>query len=94
LQRVEADQVELGAVGFEPHSVTGSYSNHLLQRGILSGAESGAVERQPTPDDPDLRRVIGKRLKLPAAVRAGILAIVQASTEGEQTEWLRPVDPR
>jgi len=51
-----------------------------------SGAESGALGAPETLADPDLRAVVEGWPELPEAVRAGIVAMVQAATETGCTE--------
>ncbi len=46
---------------------------------ILSGAESGALDARKVESQPDLAMVIEAWPNLPAAIRAGILAIVRAA---------------
>ncbi len=43
-----------------------------------SGAESGAVADEIGPIDPDLQRIIEAWLRLPATVKASILAMIKA----------------
>jgi len=76
----------MGAVGFEPSPVTGGYYNHLQQRGIPSAAQSGAVERQPSPDDPELRRVTAAWPMLPEPIKAAVLALVDTVSGVPGTE--------
>jgi hypothetical protein len=47
---------------------------------VQSGAESGALGAQSTPQDPGMLAVIDAWPGLPADVRAGILAMIQAAT--------------
>jgi hypothetical protein len=44
-----------------------------------SGAECGALGAQNAPLDPDLAAVVDAWPALPAAIKAGILAMVQAA---------------
>jgi len=42
-------------------------------------AETGAIDNETTPIDPDLQLIVESWGKLPVAIKAGILAIVRAS---------------
>jgi len=48
------------------------------------GAESGAPGGKNAPADPDLALIVDRWASLPAAVRAGIVAMVKATQEGGQ----------
>jgi len=48
----------------------------------LGGAESGALGAKKIPDDPDLAAVVEAWPKLPEAIKAGILAMVEAADRG------------
>ena len=43
------------------------------------GAESGALSEDSAPTDPDLAYIINQWPDLPAAIRAGIVAMVKAA---------------
>ena len=45
------------------------------------GAESGAVDTEKAPIDPDLARLINAWPNLPEAIRAGIVAMVNAAIQ-------------
>ena len=45
----------------------------------IGGAESGAVDADCSPIDPDLQSIIERWHDLPEAIKAGILAMVQAT---------------
>jgi len=47
-----------------------------------SGAESGALGAREAPVDPDLAAVVDAWPTLPAAIKAGILAMVRAGGAG------------
>lgn len=49
-----------------------------------SGAESGALDAQKVDFPPDLAAVVEAWPKLPEAIRAGILAMVQAAGDGTE----------
>lgn len=57
--------------GFEPTLET-QYTSAILKRG---GAKSGALEEI----DPELEEVVKGWLRLPTAVRAGIMAMVRTA---------------
>ena len=71
---------QVGVRGLEP-SAFSSEKTAIPQTG---GAESGAVGARNSPIDSRLRAVIEAWPTLPDAVKAGILAIVEAATDGRE----------
>ena len=70
----------MGAEGFEPPPKT-SGRTHNSQTG---GAESGALGARADLPDPTLAGIINAWPTLPEAVKAGIVATVQAVTKASQ----------
>ena len=68
----------MGPGGLEPPTVTKRNSNELRDAEDPRGAESGAVDTETAPIDPDLAAVIDAWPGLPEAAKAGIVAIVRA----------------
>ena len=58
------------------------HSNYTEKQSLCTegGAESGAVGAPDRPTDPDLQHLITAWPDLPDAVKAGITAMVQATT--------------
>ncbi len=79
--RATSRPARLGDTGLEPPSLTDSADNHLQKSALQGGAESGAVEDGSHVIDPDLLRVIDAWPELPAPIRSGILAMIQAAGE-------------
>ncbi len=68
----------MGLEGLEPPNVTKRNSNKLRDTEDSRGAESGAVETEKAPIDPDLARLIDAWPALPDALKTGIVAMVRA----------------
>ncbi|TWU06886.1 hypothetical protein CA54_52880 [Symmachiella macrocystis] len=51
--------------------------------GDQSGAESGALNVQNAPTDPDLQVIIDAWPALPEAIKVGILAMIRAADSGD-----------
>ena len=49
-----------------------------------TGADAGAVETKPAQFSPDLQDIIDAWPALPEAIRAGILAMVKAASDGAE----------
>ncbi len=71
----------MGLEGLEPVNVTKRTDNELRDAEDPRGAESGAVDTEKVPIDPDLARLINAWPNLPEAIRAGIVAMVRAAVE-------------
>ncbi len=71
----------MGLEGLEPVNVTKRKGNELRDVEDVGGAESGAVETEKAPIDPDLARLIDTWPNLPEAIRAGIVAMVNTAIE-------------
>ena len=74
--------------GVEPADVSGDNTGRLHTSPDSGGAESGAESPNSGQFDVDLQRVIDAWPALPQAVKAGVLAMVQAAqdaTEGPET---------
>ncbi|HUT57138.1 MAG TPA: hypothetical protein VNA25_04610 [Phycisphaerae bacterium] len=69
----------MGDTGLEPGSVSSCKSSALGIPVRERGAESGADSAETAPVHPDLAKVIEAWPTLPEAVRAGILAMVEAA---------------
>ena len=65
--------------GFEPIDVTTCVGTELRKSPYHRGAESGALDAQTPPIDADLQTIIDVWPVLPHAIKAGILAIVEAA---------------
>jgi len=70
----------VGGAGFEHPSQNSEKTTKPDER----GAECGAPTALSTITDPDLRHLIEAWSSLPAAVRAGVVAIVRASVGSEK----------
>ena len=81
-----------GHTGLEPPTVSSCNDNTLRYTDMSGGAESGAVERQTTPDDPDFRRVVAGWPTLPEPIKAAVMALVNSVTSVTGTET--PADGR
>lgn len=68
----------MGVAGLERTSKSSGKTGGADQ----SGAESGALGAQNTPSDPNLTRLVSLWPTLPQAIKAGILAMVQATQGG------------
>ena len=68
----------MGLEGLEPANVTQRNGNELRDVEDVGGAESGAVDTEKAPVDPDLARLIDGWPGLPEAAKAGIVAMVRA----------------
>ena len=64
---------------YKPIDVTPCNSNDLQTDPDCSAAKSLALSAIPTPKDPDLAALVSAWPKLPAALKAGIVAMVKAS---------------
>lgn len=67
----------MGETGFE----TPTHSSGKIDNSEYSAAESAAAGAENGPVDPDLQAVIDAWPALPAAVKAGILAMVRAAKD-------------
>jgi hypothetical protein len=76
----------MGDTGLEPPSVSGRESNDLGQSSGAGAAKSDASDRKNAATDPDLQSVVDAWPTLPDAVKAGILAMVRASSDRGRTE--------
>jgi hypothetical protein len=65
--------------GSEPISATADSTETLRQSSLSSAAESGAFPADFRHFDPDLALIVERWDTLPAALRAGIIAMVQAA---------------
>ena len=65
--------------GFELDDVTPSTPRDLGQLSIVRAAESGALAAGSPPIDPEMVRVIEAWPSLSAAIRAGVLAMIDAT---------------
>ena len=68
-------KVSVTPTGFE-HTANSSGNQGVMPQG---GAESGALSGNSAPIDPDLAHIINRWPGLPAAIRAGITAMVKAA---------------
>ena len=72
----------MGVTGLERGSVTSCEDKHLQNPGHGGAAKPGAFDRESTATGPDLQTVVDAWPTLPEPVRAGIVAMVRASSEG------------
>ena len=77
---------KLGVTGLEPPTVTTCKDSSLRKSSAAGGAESGAVGRQTTPDDPELRRVVAAWPTLLDPIRRAVLALVDTVSGVTGTE--------
>lgn len=73
----------MGPGGLEPPNVTKRNSNELRDAEDPRGAESGAVDTEKAPIDPDLARLIDAWPALPKAIRAGVVALVNTAIQSQ-----------
>ncbi len=76
----------MGDTGPELRSANSSDGQDLGETSNPRAAESDASDCKNAATDRDLRAVVDAWPVLPDAVKAGILAMVRASTDGGQTE--------
>jgi hypothetical protein len=74
-RRSMSEPVKVEAAGIEP----GQKSSGNRGVGNQSGAECGALGARDAPLDPDLAAVVDAWPALPAAIKAGILAMIRAA---------------
>jgi len=71
----------MGAVGFEHPSEMPDKQRIPADRGTESGTLGDGAASNRQPADPDLADVVKAWPDLPAAVKAGILAMIRAASE-------------
>jgi hypothetical protein len=76
-------RVSLAGGGFEPCHNSPAKSPVSPERGTESGTVGGDSANNQQLADPDLAKVVMAWPNLPAAIRAGILAMVQAAKGSE-----------
>jgi len=69
--------------GLEPKDVSDSEDKDLQKQPNQSGAKSGALSKKTAQIDSDLQQVTNSWPKLSANIKAGILALIEASLEKE-----------
>ena len=73
----------MGPVGLEPDSVSNNKTNHLRNTSDDCAAESGANGDEKPLHDSDLTLIIERWEQLPDAVKAGIVAMVEAASQSK-----------
>jgi len=70
---------QVGVTGLEPVDVNYLHTNDLQGSKLSAGAESGALGADLPLIDADLQAIVDAWPALPEAVRAGILAMIEAT---------------